>query len=111
MLLQAQNPSNGRAGSILVLSWKRLQFSETTWYGRFMMQKLAGFDTVCRWICKTPLLALVIALISSAPSALQAQFNSVIDGRVSDPSDSAVPNAEVAVANLATGVKRIVRTS
>ena len=75
------------------------------------MQRLAGFDTACRWVYTAPLMALVIALMFSAPSALQAQFNSVIDGRVSDPSDSAVPNAEVTVANLATGVKRVVRTS
>src|SRR5947209_7839093 len=75
------------------------------------MPRLAGFDTACRWVYTTPLMALVIALMFSAPSALQAQFNSVIDGRVSDPSDSAVPNAEVTVANLATGVKRVVRTS
>src|SRR2546429_7340285 len=97
--------------AIFVLSWKRLQFPGTTWYRRLMMQKLTGFNTVCRWICGTPLLALVIALMLSAPSALHAQFNSVIDGRVSDPSDSAVPNAEVTVANQATGVKRVVRTS
>src|SRR5712691_10528526 len=75
------------------------------------MPRLAGFDTACRWVYTAPLMALVIALMFSAPSALQAQFNSVIDGRVSDPSDSAVPNAEVTVANLATGVKRVVRTS
>jgi len=37
------------------------------------MQKLSGFNTVCRWICKTPLLALLIALMLSAPSALHAQ--------------------------------------
>src|SRR5438067_1167985 len=76
-----------------------------------VMQKLAGLYIVCRWMYKSCMLALGIALLVSAPSALRAQFNSVIDGRVNDPSDSPVPNAEVTVANLATGVKRVVRTS
>jgi len=74
------------------------------------MQKPAGFDTVCRWLYRA-LLPLVIALTFGAPTALHAQFTSVIDGRVSDPSDAAVPNAEVTVENTATGVKRVVRTS
>src|SRR5439155_15843020 len=50
-------------------------------------------------------------LLLGASSTLTAQFTSVIEGRVSDPSDAAVPNVEVTVENNATGVKRIVRTS
>ncbi|PYT17862.1 MAG: hypothetical protein DMG59_06075, partial [Acidobacteria bacterium] len=64
-----------------------------------------------RRIYPTLLWAFVVALILGAPSTLKAQFTSVIEGRVSDPSDAAVPNAEVTVENLATGVKRVVRTS
>src|SRR5262249_17496050 len=71
----------------------------------------AQAPTSCRWIYATPLWVLVIALILSAPSPLGAQFTSVIEGRVSDPSDSAVPNAEVVVENQATGIKRVVRSS
>lgn len=54
---------------------------------------------------------LVITLTLAAPCMLKAQFTSTIEGRVTDPSDAAVPNAEVTLENQATGVKRVVRTS
>jgi hypothetical protein len=54
-----------------------------------------------------PLIALSIA--TALP--LTAQFTSTIEGRISDQSDAAVPNAEVRVQNLATGISRTVNTS
>ncbi len=67
--------------------------------------------TVSRLFCTTPLWALAVALTISAPPALQAQFTSVIEGKVSDPSDAAVPNADISVEQLGTGIKRVVKTS
>ena len=75
------------------------------------MLEFAKPRTTCRWIYTTPLLALVIALTLGVPSTLKAQFTSVIEGRVGDPSGAAIPNAEVTVENQGTGVKRVVRTS
>ena len=57
-----------------------------------------------------PFLAAAALLVCFAPP-VRAQFTSVVEGRVSDPSDAAVPGAEVTVENPATGVKRTVRTS
>ncbi len=42
---------------------------------------------------------------------MKGQFTTTLEGRVSDPSEGAVPNAEVTVENQATGVRRTVRTS
>src|SRR5437899_2404294 len=63
------------------------------------------------WLFTTRIWVLVTGLLLSTPSSLNAQFTSVIEGRVSDPSDASVPNSEVTVENLATGVKRVVRAS
>jgi hypothetical protein len=63
-----------------------------------------------RVVTATPLLAAALLMFALPPRA-HAQFTSVIEGRVSDPSDAAVPGAEVTVENPATGVKRAVRTS
>lgn len=51
-----------------------------------------------------------VALALGAPCLLKAQFTSTLEGRVSDPFDAAVPNAEVTVENQATGVRRVVRS-
>ncbi|HEY7306445.1 MAG TPA: carboxypeptidase regulatory-like domain-containing protein [Bryobacteraceae bacterium] len=51
------------------------------------------------------------ALALSAPAILYGQFTSAIEGRVSDPSDAAVPKAVVTVENPATGLKRVVEAS
>jgi Carboxypeptidase regulatory-like domain/TonB dependent receptor len=67
--------------------------------------------TAFLWLCATPVWVFVTGLLLSTPSPLNAQFTSVIEGKVSDPSDASVPNAEVTVENLATGVKRVVRAS
>src|SRR5713226_1301660 len=75
------------------------------------MLEFAKPRPACRWIYTTPLSALAIALTLGVPTTLRAQFTSVIEGRVSDPSDASIPNAEVTVENQATGVKRVVRTS
>jgi hypothetical protein len=50
-------------------------------------------------------------LLAFAPALLHGQFTSAIEGRVSDPSDAAVPKAMVTVENTSTGVKRTVATS
>src|SRR6185295_12321350 len=50
-------------------------------------------------------------LLLGAPSTLHAQFTSVIEGRITDATDAAVPNAQVTIENPATGLKRIVQTS
>jgi len=52
---------------------------------------------------------LLWTVLLAAP--LPAQFTAVLEGRVTDPSEAAVPNAEVIVESQATGVKRTVRTS
>jgi hypothetical protein len=75
------------------------------------MSHAANPCTAHRSSCTPALWALVILTTLALPSALKAQFNSVLEGRVSDPSGAAVPNAEVTVANQATGVKRVVRTT
>src|SRR5690348_5467525 len=54
---------------------------------------------------------LAVAVLAITCSTLKAQFTSVIEGRVSDPSDAVVPNAEVTIESQATGVKRLVRTN
>ncbi|MBZ5581903.1 MAG: carboxypeptidase-like regulatory domain-containing protein [Acidobacteriia bacterium] len=51
---------------------------------------------------------MVFAVLVGAPSTLKAQFTSVIEGTVNDPSNAAIPNAEVTVENQATGIKRSV---
>lgn len=55
------------------------------------------------------LAVLALAVMGSRP--LPAQFTSVIEGTVVDPSNAAVPNAEVTVERPATGIKRLVRTT
>jgi hypothetical protein len=51
------------------------------------------------------------ALLLLAALTASAQFTTTIEGRISDPSDAAVPSAEVSVENTATGIKRTVQTS
>src|SRR5258708_600687 len=51
------------------------------------------------------------AFLAFTPALIQAQFTSAIEGRVSDPSDAAVPKAMVMVENRSTGVKRSVEAS
>ena len=63
-----------------------------------------SFCTVFGWVAAT-------ALFVGAPPVLNAQFTSVIEGRVTDPTDAAIPNAQVTVENASTGVKRLVMTS
>ena len=70
--------------------------------------RVPGCAARFRW---TSFGTLLIALILGAPVTLKAQFTSVVEGRVSDPSDAPVPNAEVTVENPATGLKRVLRTS
>src|SRR5450432_3632269 len=60
---------------------------------------------------KTAPVLVAAAFILLAPSVVRAQFTCVIEGRVSDPADATVPNAEVSVEQPATGSKRLVRTS
>ncbi len=55
--------------------------------------------------------AIVLAVLAGAPATLKAQFTTVIEGTVSDPTSAAIPNAEVTVENTATGIKRSVVTS
>lgn len=71
----------------------------------------ASSRTALSYLCATPMWALVTGLLLIAPSPLNAQFTSVIEGKVSDPSAASVPNAEITVENLATGIKRVVRGS
>jgi hypothetical protein len=54
---------------------------------------------------------LMAAIAGSVPARLAAQFTTVIEGRVSDPSDASVPNAQVEVENPSTGLKRAVATT
>src|SRR5215467_10820757 len=66
--------------------------------------------------CATPFrgthyLVFLIALTFYHPASLRAQFTSVLEGRITDPSDAPVPNAEVTVEHAGTGVKRVVRSS
>jgi hypothetical protein len=65
----------------------------------------------CVRICCAPASAFLFVLGLSFPASLKAQFTSVIEGRVTDPSDAAVPNSDVTVESPATGLKRVVRTS
>jgi Carboxypeptidase regulatory-like domain len=51
------------------------------------------------------------ASIALAPSSLQAQFTSVIEGRIADPSDAGVSNAEITIERPSMGIKRVVRAS
>jgi Carboxypeptidase regulatory-like domain len=51
----------------------------------------------------------LVCFFTSAP--LKAQFTSIIDGKVTDPSDAGVPKAVVTLENQVTGVKRVVETS
>ena len=51
------------------------------------------------------------ASIALAPSSLQAQFTSVIEGRIADPSDAGVANAEITIERPSMGIKRVVRAS
>jgi hypothetical protein len=63
----------------------------------------------CRLVLCTPLFVLAFTLLN--PSPVQAQFTAGVDGRVSDPSDAPIPNAEVVVENHDTGFKRTVFTT
>jgi hypothetical protein len=58
-----------------------------------------------------PICAAVFAWLFTAPATLQAQFTAVIEGRVADPSDAGVPNAEVSVERPELGIKRLVRAT
>jgi hypothetical protein len=58
-----------------------------------------------------PSLLLAVATVLLVPALLRGQFTSAIEGRVSDPSDAAVPKAVVTVESTSTGVKRTVATS
>jgi hypothetical protein len=51
----------------------------------------------------------LVCFFTSAP--LKAQFTSIIDGKVTDPSDAGIPKAIVTLENQVTGVKRVVETS
>jgi hypothetical protein len=42
---------------------------------------------------------------------LAAQFTTTVEGRVSDPSDAAIPSAEIGLENVGTGITRTVRTN
>jgi hypothetical protein len=53
----------------------------------------------------------VISLTLYHPAMLRAQFTSILEGRITDPSNAPIPNAEVTVEHVGTGLKRIVRTS
>jgi hypothetical protein len=63
-----------------------------------------------RLLYATPVWAVLAAFTFTAPP-LEAQFTSVLDGRITDPSDAAVPNAAITVENVATGIKRTVVAS
>src|SRR6266536_1029382 len=58
----------------------------------------------------TPYLVFLSAL-TFYPGTLTAQFTSVLEGRITDPSNAPIPKAEVTVEHAGTGVKRVVRTS
>jgi hypothetical protein len=70
--------------------------------------RLSRFATPFRG---TPYLVFLIALTFYHPATLRAQFTSVLEGRITDPSEAPVPNAEVTVEHAGTGTKRVVRTS
>ena len=64
--------------------------------------------------CVLRKLALGFAAMASillTPYTVKAQFTSATEGQVTDASGAAVPNAEVTVEQLATGIKRVVHTS
>ena len=70
--------------------------------------RLPGCNTRFRG---TPYLVFLLALTFLHPGTLKAQFTSVLEGRITDPSDAPIPNAEVTVEHAGTGLKRVVRTS
>src|ERR1700745_1461408 len=51
-------------------------------------------------------LAFVLSLLLAGRALVFAQATATINGRVVDPADAVVPNANVTVTNLATGVAR-----
>jgi hypothetical protein len=51
-----------------------------------------------------------LLFLVSAPAA-RAQFTSVLEGTVTDPSDAVIPNAKVTVENIGTGTSRSVETA
>src|SRR6516164_4536265 len=53
----------------------------------------------------------LMLLLAFASSTSWAQFNSQINGTVTDPSGAVVPDATVTVTNVATGVTRTAQTS
>src|SRR5262249_33352763 len=59
----------------------------------------------------TPYWVLLIAFTAFVPTPLKAQSTSVLEGRISDPAEAPIPNAEVTVEHAGTGVKRVVKTS
>ena len=58
-----------------------------------------------------PYLVFLASLLLYHPATLRAQFTSILEGRITDPSDAPIPNAEVTVEHAGTGLKRVVRTS
>ena len=63
-------------------------------------------------MCLARIARLIMTLICwSLPCLLQAQFNSSIEGVVTDRSGGVIPNALVTVSNVATNVSRQVKTS
>jgi hypothetical protein len=60
---------------------------------------------------RTSVLVSLIAILTATATPLSAQFTSTIEGRISDQTDAAIPNAEVRVQNVATGVSRTVNAS
>jgi hypothetical protein len=55
--------------------------------------------------------ALLVAAVVLSASPLRAQFTSVLEGTVTDPTGAVVPNATVIAKDTATGVIRTVQTS
>src|SRR2546425_1240643 len=64
-----------------------------------------------RWSLGAIICASMFASLFINPAPLQAQFTAVIEGRVADPSDAGVPNAEVTIERSELGIKRLVRAS
>lgn len=53
----------------------------------------------------------LLALLTAVPIAVTQQVGGTISGTVTDPSGAAIPNADVTILNVATGVSRAVSTN